>query len=418
MTNRGSEAPDVTILGAGIIGVTCALELLERGLSVEVVDRLPPGEATSYGNAGSISPWSVVPLATPGLWKSVPGWLLDPKGPLKVQPRTLPSFIPWGLEFLRNARMDRVVSISDSLSLLMRDNIGLYRRHLKGTGEDGLIADTMLVTAYRGKHRPSLGDLGYRLRIERGASVEIIGADDLRDVEPAVAGDYHSAALVKEQARARDPGRLCKVLAAKAEASGAIFTMAEVTSLQPNEDGRTVLKTTDGEITAKTLVLAAGVWSADLLRPLGLKMPLFAERGYHLEFIEPDVMLNNSVQDPEAKVILSSMNNGLRVAGTAEFAHVDAPPDYRRAEILAPLSKRLLPGLKTEPRRRWMGIRPSFPDNLPAIGRLSGFRNIVTSFGHGHHGLGMAPVTARLVAADIMETPSNEDLSAISPNRF
>ncbi len=208
--------------------------------------------------------------------------------------------------------MDRVVSISDSLSLLMRDNIGLYRRHLKGTGEDGLIADTMLVTAYRGKHRPSLGDLGYRLRIERGASVEIIGADDLRDVEPAVAGDYHSAALVKEQARARDPGRLCKVLAAKAEASGAIFTMAEVTSLQPNEDGRTVLKTTDGEITAKTLVLAAGVWSADLLRPLGLKMPLFAERGYHLEFIEPDVMLNNSVQDPEAKVILSSMNNGLR----------------------------------------------------------------------------------------------------------
>lgn len=409
---------DVTILGAGIIGVTCALELLDRGLTVEVVDRLPPGEATSYGNAGSISPWSVVPLATPGVWKNVPRWLLDPKGPFKVRMRDLPAFVPWGLGFLRNSSMDRVVSISDSLSLLMRDNVELYRQHLRGTGEEGLITDTMLVTAYRGQHRPSLDDLGYRLRIERGANVEIIGAADLRDVEPAIAHDYHSAGLVKEQGRARDPGRLCKVLAAKAEQMGAVFTIAEVQRLQPEADGNVTLQTADGSISARTLVLAAGVWSAGVLAPLGLKLPLFAERGYHLEFIEPEVTLNNSVQDVDAKVILSSMNNGLRVAGTAEFAHVDAPPDYRRAEILAPLSKRLLPGLQTEPRRRWMGIRPSFPDNLPAIGRLSRFRNIITAFGHGHHGLGMAPVTARLVAADVTGATVNEDLSAIRPDRF
>lgn len=410
--------PDVTVLGAGIIGVTCALELLDKGLTVEVIDRLPPGEATSYGNAGSISPWSVVPLATPGIWKNVPGWLLDPKGPLKVRWQDLPAFIPWGLGFIRNARMDRVVRISDSLSLLMRDNVELYKMHLRGTGEEDLIADSMLVTAYRGSVKPSLDDLGYRLRIERGASVEIIDAKDLRDVEPAISHDYHSAGLVREQGRTRDPGRLCKVLAAKAAQKGAVFRTADVVKLSPAPDGGMSLRTAGEDIAVKTLVLAAGVWSADLLKPLGIRMPLIAERGYHLEFIEPGVTLNNSVQDVDAKVILSTMNNGLRVAGTAEFAHIDAPPNYRRAEMLAPLSKRLLPELNVEPRRRWMGMRPSFPDNLPAIGRLTGFPDVITAFGHGHHGLGMAPVTARLVAAEVAGVPTNEDLSAIRPDRF
>lgn len=418
MTDRTTEAPDVTILGAGIIGVTCALELAGIGLQVEVIDRLPPGEATSYGNAGSISPWSVVPLSTPGVWKNVPRWLADPKGPFKVRLQQLPAFVPWGLAFLRNARMDRVEKISDGLSLMMRDNIDLYRQHLKGTGAEDLIADTTLVTAYRGNVRPSLDDLGNRLRIERGATVEIIGSSDLRDLEPAISDAYHSAVLVRGQARARDPGRLCKVLAEKAAKMGVRFTIAEVKKLQPAKDGSVALTTTEGNLTSQKLVLAAGVWSADLLKPLGLRMPLFAERGYHLEFTDPGIELNNSVQDVDAKVILSSMNNGLRVAGTAEFAHVDAPPNYRRAEMLAPLSKRLLPGLNLEPRRRWMGIRPSFPDNLPAIGSLSDFPNILTAFGHGHHGLGMAPVTARLVASEINGTPVNEDLSAISPNRF
>jgi D-amino-acid dehydrogenase len=418
LNNQTDKSPDVTILGAGIIGVTCALELLEQGLSVTVVDRLSPGEATSYGNAGSISPWSVVPLATPGVWKSVPRWLLDPQGPVKVRWRDLPEILPWVAGFLRNSTMDRVTRISDGLSLMMRDNVSLYRRHLHGTGAEDLITDAMLVTAYRGAAKPSLDDLGYRLRIERGAKVEIIGAHDLRDLEPAISHEYHSAGLVKEQGRTRDPGRLCKVLGAKAEQMGAVFVSAEVRRLQPQDDGSTIMETTTDPIYAQKLVLAAGVWSADLLRPLGFKLPLIAERGYHLEFMEPGITLNNSVQDVDAKVILSTMDNGLRVAGTAEFAHIDAPPNYRRAERLAPLSRRLLPDLQTEPKRRWMGIRPSFPDNLPAIGAFRSAPGIIAAFGHNHHGLGMAPVTARMVAAEVAGTPGNEDVSALSPDRF
>lgn len=419
MTITPENAPsDVTILGAGIIGVCCALAALERGLSVSVIDRKDPGEETSYGNAGVISPWSVVPQCTPGVWKSVPQWLFDPKGPVKLRWRDLPLILPWAWSFLRNATPDKVERIADAMSLLMQDNVEAYRRHLVGTDHESLLTDSWHVSVYRAAAKPSLSDLPYRLRRERGAIVELIGGSELRALEPAIASDYHTAVVVKDQARARDPGRLCKVLAQLAQSRGAVFHRAEVAALRPQEDGTLSLQTAESEISTRKLVLACGIWSAELLRPLGVRLPLIAERGYHLEFTEPEVTLNNSIQDASAKIIISSMNGGVRVAGTAEFAHIDAPPNYARARALAPLAKRLLPALKTDPVRQWMGIRPSFPDNLPAVGPIPGFANLIAAFGHSHYGLGMAPATGRIVAEHLCGKRTNRDLSMISTGRF
>ncbi len=414
----GKETTDVTILGAGIVGVCCALSALERGLTVTIIDRKDPGEETSYGNAGVISPWSVVPQCTPGVWKSVPRWLLDPKGPVKVRWRDLPSILPWAWAFLRNATPEKVERISDAMSLLMLENVEIYRRYLSGTGHENLLAESMHVSVYRGDAKPALDDLPYRLRSARGAKVEIIGGKELRDLEPDLAPRYHTAALVKDQARARDPGKLCKVLAEQAQAQGAEFRRIEVTALRPQEDGTQSLETKEGLLPTNKLVLAGGIWSAELLRPLGIRLPLMAERGYHLEFTEPGVILNNSIQDAGAKIIVSSMNGGIRVAGTAEFANIDAPPNYARAEALAPLAKRLLPGLNTGLKRQWMGIRPSFPDNLPVIGPVPGFHNLVAAFGHSHYGLGMAPGTGRIVAELLDGKQTNRDLSMVSTSRF
>lgn len=408
---------DVTVLGAGIIGVCCALNAVERGLTVEIVDRLPPGEATSHGNAGVISPWSVVPQCAPGVWKSVPRWLLDPQGPVKVRWRDLPRILPWVAQFFRNATQERVGQISDAMALLMRDNADIYRRHLAGTGHEGLIVDAMTVTVYRGDARPDPNDLQFRLRTARGAAVEFIGERDLRDLEPDLAPQYRSAALIRNQVRALDPGRICKVLAEKAARHGAVFTRADVKTLKPALDGQFILQTSIGDISAKKLILAGGVWSAGLLRPLGIALPLMAERGYHLEFQEPGVAVNNSINDARAKVIASSMQGGLRIAGTAEFAHVEAPPNYARARALAPVAKRLFPRLNTADPKEWMGIRPSFPDNLPTIGPLSAFPSIVAAFGHSHYGLGMAPGTARLAVESMLGT-LNQDISAFSEQRF
>ncbi len=292
----------------------------------------------------------------------------------------------------------------------MQDKVEVYRRHLSDTGHEDLVTDSWHVSVYRVGAKPSLEDLPYKLRLERGAFVEVIGGSELRALEPAIAGDHHTTVVVKDQARGRDPGRLCKVLAELAQSRGA--------ALRPQEDGTLSLQTSEVEIQTKKPVLACGIWSRELLRPLGIDLPLVAERGYHLEFTEPEGALKNSIQDASAKIIISSMNGGVRVAGPAEFASVDAPPNYARAQALAPLAKRLLPSLKTDPARQWMGIRPSFTDNLPAVGPIPRFTNLIAAFGRCHSGLGMAPATGRIVAEHLRGKQTNRDLAMISANRF
>lgn len=418
MAGNNGSTPQVTILGAGIVGVCCALSALERGLSVTIVDRLGPGEATSYGNAGVISPWSCVPQCMPGVWKSVPGWLLDPAGPVKLNWRDLHRVLPWAARFLRNATPERVERIADAMDVLMRGNVDAYRRHLDGTGREDLLLDSWYVNVFRGPARPDLRELAWKLRIDRGAPLEIVGAAELREIEPAVSHDYTAAVLIKDQARARSPGELCRALAEKAFRHGAEMRSAEVLALEPQPDGTVSLRTADGLVPTRRLVLAAGIWSARLLEPLGLRLPLMAERGYHIEFDEPGIVVNNSIQDMSAKVVISSMTGGVRCAGTAEFASPEAPPNMDRARRLAPLAKRLLPGLDTSRPKEWMGMRPSFPDNLPAIGPLPGLPSVLAAFGHSHYGLGMAPATGRLIADLLSGRRGNSDVEAFSPERF
>lgn len=199
---------DVTILGAGIIGICSALALQERGLSVAVIDRDEPGQATSYGNAGIVSPWSCVPQSMPGIWKSVPKWLLDPQGPLRVRFRDIPKLLPWIARFFANTRLKRVHEISDAMEMLMRGNIDAYRHHLKGTGSEHLLQDSWFINVFRGQVGPDLSDLGWRLRIEKGAPVEVIGGEALREIEPELSPDFGQAVIIRNQARALAPDKI------------------------------------------------------------------------------------------------------------------------------------------------------------------------------------------------------------------
>ncbi len=418
MSDEIVEPSDVTVLGAGIIGVCCALHLQEKGLSVTLVDRLEPGEATSYGNAGVISPWSCVPQSMPGLWKSVPKWLMDPEGPVRAHLSVLPLLIPWSLAFFRNAQIDRLEAIADTMSHLVSDNAVAYKALLRGTGHEDLVRDSWNVSVFKGEATPNLNDLAWKLRIDRGAPVEVVDRAGLKEIEPDLSDEYHSAVIFKDQARAYNPSKICKALADKALKNGARFIRGDVRELRPTGSGGFDLVLDGQVVQANRLVLCGGIWSDKLLRTLGIKLPLMAERGYHLEFQNPGVSLNNSLLDVSQKFIVSSMEGGIRSAGTAEFAHVDAPPDYKRADILEPLTKKMLPGLNTSDAKRWMGTRPSFPDNLPVIDRMPGFQNLFGAFGHSHYGLGMAPGTGRLLAQIVTDTQPNVGLEGVRVSRF
>lgn len=414
---RLATSEHLTIIGAGIIGICTAIEAARAGYRVTVIDRLPPGEATSFGIAGVISPWSVVPQAMPGVWKGVPKWFLDPKGPVKVRWRDLPRILPWVRSFFSHATEAEAIRISDGMAFLMRDNMAIYADYLSGTGAERLVRSSHMITVYRSGSMPDLTDLASRLRLRHGARLDALSGDELREIEPALSPDIRFGIVVRDQARTVDPGQVCKVLAGLAKSEGVTFVQAEVRSIAPDGNGFLVTGT-DGVHRTDRLLVAAGAWSLKLLAPLGIKVPLIGERGYHLVFTDPGVTVNNSIADGAAKIILSQMDAGVRVAGTAEFGDPDAPPNYARAQALLPLATRLLPALQTKPAVEWMGVRPSFPDNLPVVGRLGKFQNLFGAFGHSHYGFGMAPQTARLAVQLMAGQAPNEDISAFSPDRF
>ncbi|MDP6830273.1 MAG: FAD-dependent oxidoreductase [Alphaproteobacteria bacterium] len=411
-------AEQVTIIGAGIVGICSAIYLLEKGFAVEVIDRDPPAEGASHGNAGVVSPWTCVPQSMPGLWRNVPRWLLDPEGPVALRWPYLPSFLPWAVKFLRAGDAAGLPAIADAMNALNRPNLELYRQLLKNTGAEHLISDSCYVHVYRDPAAIDLRQLAWRLRLDRDVPLEAIDDGTLHEIEPALSADYKAAVLIKAQGRALDPGGVGKALAAKAQAAGARFRQVGVDRIAPREGGGWRLGTAGGEIDCGKLVVAAGAWSARLLAPLGLKLPLEAERGYHLVLGNPGITVNNSIMDTESKFVASSMLAGVRCAGTAEFAGLDAAPDYRRAKVFKRLAKRLFPDINTDDTVEWMGSRPSFPDSLPCIGEVPGQRDLFAAFGHSHYGFGMAPNTGRIVAGVVAGETPNVDLAPYGMGRF
>ena len=184
------------------------------------------------------------------------------------------------------------------------------------------------------------------------------------------------------------------------------------------QNGGYEIVTDSGNRQAPKLVLTAGVWSAKLLKDLGVNVLLEAERGYHLIFKDPNVTLKNSIMDADNKFVSSSMEMGMRSAGTAEFAGIDAPPDYKRALIFKNHSKALFPNLNTSSVQEWMGRRPSPPDSVPYIGEVPGYPGLFYGFGHAHLGLTGAPMTGRMIAALASNQPLNIDMAPYRLARF
>lgn len=292
----------------------------------------------------------------------------------------------WGLRFLYEGRQERIQPISDAMFALNHDCVELYRHHLAGTGHDHLLQDSWYVHAFRDASQVNLSSPDYAMRKAVGAEIEQIGAAELRKLEPSLTHDFEAAVLIKGQARAVSPGKIGEVLAEKLLAMGGIIERAKVLKISPQEDGSWTYVTEQGEHSTPKLVLSMGVWSAELLKPLGIKIPMEAERGYHVSFDNPGVSLCHSVMDMDMKFVASSMEDAIRVAGTAEFAGLDAPINQKRLDALVALASKLLPDLNTTQISTWSGQRPSLPDSLPCIGQIDGFQNLIGAFGHSHYG--------------------------------
>ncbi|HYM32293.1 MAG TPA: FAD-dependent oxidoreductase [Candidatus Cybelea sp.] len=419
--NTRTEAP-VVVVGAGIVGMAAASFLQRDGRKVVVLDPGAPGEGASYGNAGCLNGSSVVPVSMPGTLSKVPGWLLDPEGPLTIRLRYLPVLLPWLWRFVRAGTPEKVAAQARALRPLIAPSVETYRQLARDAGAEDLIHRAGHLMAYR-SDASFAGDAGAnRLRSDNGVEIQELGADELRQLEPALSRDYVRGRLITENGHCANPLRLVQSLAEMFVRRGGIIRRERVRDFA--FDGVSVAEvfTDAGRQAASQVVLAAGAWSRPLAAKLGDRVPLDTERGYHVMLKDPEVCPRIPTLSGEGKFVATPMEEGLRFAGTVEFAGLDAPPDWRRARVLLRQGQQMYPGLARqidEGRiKQWMGFRPSMPDSLPVIGTARAHPNALYAFGHGHIGLVAGAMTGRVIADLAAGRPPAIDVTPFDVRRF
>ena len=387
----------ITVLGAGIVGVTAAACLRRDGHEVTLVDERPPGEYCSGGSAGILSPGSCVPLALPGVLRKIPKYLADPLGPLSLPLRYLPRALPWLVRFARSTSEEQVERSADGLRALMRNTFQAYAPLVRNAGCEDLIRQTGYVAAYTSEEARSGDSRAWKLRRDRGVALRELCSDELRQMVPQLSGLFTCGMHLPEQGYIANPARLTKTLAEQFQRDGGAVGQRKVEEVIAGSSGGTLV-TDAGELPYEVLVICAGAHSGRFAARLGDPVPLEAERGYQVTYSDPGVNLPMPVYVAQNKFFLTPMETGTRIAGQTEFAGVDAGPDWRRAEVLKKHMKRILPSIDEAGCVEWMGRRPSMPDSLPVIGRATRHASVFYNFGHGHFGMTCGAPSGGLLA--------------------
>jgi len=405
------------VIGAGVVGLATALYLQRSGSQVTVLDPLPPAGGASYGNAGLISGDTALPVAMPGMLRKVPKWLADPMGPLTLRPEYLPRALPWLLRWIKAGRMADVIRLSDGLRALHRDSLACWRELLGAERFGVLIREVGLVRVWEGE---SKGARQFELELckRHAIPVQELDQEDLRQIYPEIASDVAEGLLMPGNAHTVSPHRLVRMLDDLLVEAGGRIVAQRVMKIVPREGAGFLIMTNEASRRAQRIVVAAGAWSMRLLEPLGLRLPLETERGYHALMPSPNLQLKVPLIVKNRGFALTPLEDGLCAAGTVEIGGLEAPPNERRAMILAEHAKRLFPSLQTGEPTYWMGFRPSMPDSLPVLDQAPDLPGLFLAFGHGHYGMTSGPPSARLVSQLINGTKPSIDPKPYACTRF
>jgi D-amino-acid dehydrogenase len=416
--DRLNETPKrVVVVGAGIVGAACALTLQRQGNQVTLVDGDQPGMGCSSGNGGAISPDFCVPMSMPGMLKRVPGWVSDPLGPLYLDWRHVPRALPWLLRWVAAGRPARVKQISAAMRALHAPALDLYQ-DLLGNHYDELIEKTGQLYVWRNPASSASEHIARDLRESHGVAVQSLDAAGLRALDPALAEGFVRGLFFPENAHTVDPLGLVTAIVGLFEQAGGKTLRHKVRGFELRDGRASGVLCTDVNLQADAFVLAAGLASAPLAKQLGDSVPMQAERGYQAMLPNPGVRPTIKVANRDQMFGLTPMREGVRISGTVEITHPDAPADMSRAEALLRNAKRMYPQMNQAGATFWMGSRPSTPDSLPVIDRARRADNVIYAFGHGHSGLTGAPGTAQMVAAIVAGRKPAIDSTPFRRNRF
>jgi D-amino-acid dehydrogenase len=409
---------DVIVIGAGVVGLSSAIAAKARGLSVAVLDREGPAAGASAGNAGAFAFTDILPLASPGILKKAPKWLLDPLGPLSVPPAYALKIAPWMFRFWRACSASRVAHSTAAQTALMDLSKAELEPFLTQTATLPMLRKEGNLQVYESKAELEASLPGWAARQAHGIEFSHLDAAGMAAIQPGLAPRFTHGTFTPGWYSIADPKLYTLALADHLRTQGGLIERAEVKALRPYENGVEILGADGSVRRAAQVVLAAGAFSHRISRTIGEAIPLETERGYNTTLPPGALDLNTQITFGGHGFVVSRLSTGIRVGGAVELGGLDLKPNFRRSEAMLRKAQAFLPGLKPEGGVQWMGFRPSLPDSLPAIGRSSATPRVIHAFGHGHLGLTQSAGTARIVADLLTGHKPAIDIASFSPQRF
>jgi D-amino-acid dehydrogenase len=410
------EEHDVVVVGGGVIGLAIGLELARRGRDVAILERGDDvGAGASSGNAGYIVPSHATPLASPSSLREGMHWMFRRNAALRIGMR--PGIVPWLALFVAASTPARATRGTMILRALAMEALDLHRTLAAEIGTS--FRASGILNVYETRAGFEAGQADAHAHAAAGLHVEILDAKQTAELEPALVGEIAGSALYRDEGYC-DPREFCSAVAAAAIEHGArIETGVEALSLETSRDRVVAVETTRGTIKARTFVLAAGVWSAQLMRSTHLRLPLEAGKGYHVEIEHNSAQPRLPVFLQEAHVTTTPLQGAMRLTGGLDLVGDDTRIDRRRTDAIVAAARRVFPAQATDDgiARTWHGLRPCTPDGLPAIGVVDRFANLVVCSGHAMLGVTLAPISAKIVA-DLLDGRCVPAADALDPGRF
>ena len=407
----------IVVVGAGIVGVSAAIWLARAGRNVTLLDRLAPGEGTSHGNAGILAACAMVPVTVPGLISKAPGYLLDKNFPLFMRWSYLPRLAPWLKQYLGYANDTDTPRIAEGLTTIVADSVEQHQALAGNTAADSWLVPSDYQFAYVSKESFEADSYVWDLRRRAGFIPELVTGPAVHEKEPLLGSDINLLAVCKDHGYVRSPGQYVKTLADVFKGLGGNIRQAEVVDFEHIDGKVSAVHTSGGTIECTELVLATGVWSAELGRKLGVNIPLESERGYHVIFKNPSAMVNSPTMVTTGKFVATPMHDGMRCAGIVELGGLDAGPSQAPLELLMNQVKKTFPDLTYSDTQEWLGHRPAPADSLPFIGEI-GTSGVYMALGHHHIGLTGGPKTGRMISDLITGDSFEDDIAPFNPMRF
>lgn len=414
-----SNDDDILIIGGGIIGVSTAYFLTQKGIKVTLIEKGEICAGSSYGNAGLICPCFSTPIPAPGILTQGLKWMLNPESPFYIKPRFDSALVAWLWHFQAHSNKKSVQRAIPLLRDMQRSSLALFRDLIEQEELFCHFEEVGGLTIFKTERGFAHGRDEVEEMQNFGLDMELLDGDAVRELEPLIRPDIIGGIYFKEDAYL-DPALFVDGLAKVAQENGAkILTQTEVTGLSKVGGRVATVHTTRGSFHPKEIVLAAGAWSTSIAQELGIKFLMQPAKGYSITMKKPAKMPKRYLYLGEAKVAITPIGADLRFAGTLELTGLDLSINQRRVDAILQAGKDYLNEIGVDDTPEiWSGLRPCSPDGLPYIGRSRAVDNLIVATGHAMLGVSMGPVTGKLVAQLVCEEEPGLDLAAFDVDRF